>query len=115
MTPASETAMSRYILFVMTRPVEGCEAEYNQWQDNRHLADICAIPGVTGARRFTAEALGSTLPPHPFATVYELDVADPATVMAAIQAGAADGSIPVSDALDKSASILWLFKAYGAD
>lgn len=104
--------MSRYILFVMSRPVEGRDADYNRWYDERHLPDICAIPGVTGARRFSAEALGEISPPFPYASVYELDVADPNAVMTAIKTGVADGSIPVSDAFDKTASALWLFKAH---
>lgn len=102
--------MSRYILFVLSQHSEGNEAEYNRWYDEQHLAEICAIPGVVGAQRYKALPAGATLPPVPYAAIYQLDVENPATVMSAIKTGSRDGTIFVSDALDKQTTTLWLFK-----
>lgn len=103
--------IERYILFVMSAPVDGQEADYNDWQDHQHLPDICAIPGIKSARRFQASEASPITPPQPYATIYEIETDDPAGVIQTIKARSASGEIVVSDALDRSSTSLWLMKA----
>lgn len=103
---------NRYMLFVMSAPVPGRDIDYNDWQDQQHLPDICAIPGVISARRFKASEISPVLPPQTYATAYELETADPSSVLQEIRARAASGQITISDALDKSSTSMWLYKLH---
>ena len=42
----------RGVLIALTNPVDGHEAEYNDWYNTVHLADLMKMPGVVGARRY---------------------------------------------------------------
>lgn len=85
-------------LIVFTSPAEGREDDFNDWYDNVHLAEFVALPGVVSGQRFS-------LAPHSpkaktsYAAIYELS-ADPAEVMAAMDAAIKDGSMHMSDAVD---------------
>lgn len=46
-------AKRRAVLMAKMDPPVGRESEWNNWQDNRHVADRLAIPGFLSARRFT--------------------------------------------------------------
>jgi len=49
-----ELTVPKAILVVESRPIDPARAdEYHDWYDNIHLKDVCAIPGFTGARRYT--------------------------------------------------------------
>lgn len=93
-----------YTLVVYSNPVDGREDEYNAWYDDVHLAEFCALPGVINGRRFRVEGGGK----HQYAAVYELS-AHPDTVMAAMNEGAKNGTVHMSDAIDgKSISLVTL-------
>ncbi|MDT5066907.1 MAG: hypothetical protein QOK02_3062 [Mycobacterium sp.] len=64
--------MPRGIMYVETMPVSpDSEAEYHEWYDGTHLAEITAVEGIVAARRF-APADGN----GPFIAIYELDCDD---------------------------------------
>ncbi|WP_167480822.1 hypothetical protein [Mesorhizobium waimense] len=44
--------MSRHVFTVLNNPVEGREAEFNAWYDDRHVHDILRLPGLVSAQRF---------------------------------------------------------------
>jgi hypothetical protein len=44
--------MAKHVFVVFTNPVEGKEATYNDWCDNRHLPDVLDVPGFVSAQRF---------------------------------------------------------------
>jgi hypothetical protein len=48
--------VKKYVLVVPSNPLDGQEDIYNGWYDDVHLADVCAIPGFTGAKRYRADA-----------------------------------------------------------
>lgn len=103
--------MGKYILFVLAAPKDGQDAEFNLWYDERHLPDICGIPGIVSAVRYEAQTLGNVSPPQPYATIYELQTDDPEGVMAEMRRRIAAGLIEISDAFDKTSASLWLLKA----
>jgi hypothetical protein len=47
------------LLVASMTPDPGAEAEFNDWYDNEHLPNLCAVPGVLGGRRFRATGTGS--------------------------------------------------------
>lgn len=60
------------IIYLETTPVSpDREAEYHEWYNDTHLAEICAVEGITGARRFAP-----TDGKGPFIAIYELDCDD---------------------------------------
>ncbi len=60
------------IIYLETTPVSpDREAEYHAWYNDTHLEEICAVEGITGARRF-APTDGN----GPFIAIYELDCDD---------------------------------------
>jgi len=101
--------MAKYILVVGTRPVEGKEAEFNQWYDEKHVPEICAIAGVTGATRFASH---SAMPgERPYLAIYELETEDPMTVMAELGRRTGTGELTPSDAIDMPASQIAIYRA----
>ncbi|HEY0106106.1 MAG TPA: hypothetical protein VGB91_08490 [Rhizomicrobium sp.] len=72
----------RGILVALTNPIEGREAEYNDWYDNVHVPDLLKIPGVVGARRFRVLPRQHRSAPIPwqYCATYELEVDDFAAV-----------------------------------
>lgn len=47
------------LLVASMTPDPDAEAEFNDWYDNEHLPNLCAVPGVLGGRRFRATDAGS--------------------------------------------------------
>jgi hypothetical protein len=73
------------IFVVHTNPVAGREAEFNDWYDNRHLADVVAIPGFARARRYRlSDAQLAPLTDYTYVAVYEID-GDPAAALRALR------------------------------
>lgn len=102
--------MGKYVMVVQSRPKPGREAEYNHWYDSAHFQDVCAIPGVTGGRRFAATPMMMGGDGLDYLTLFELDVDDPAAVLAEMGRRSQDGTWQSSDALDAPASVLWIYQ-----
>jgi hypothetical protein len=90
-------------MFVYTEPASAeVEDEYNRWYDEQHLPEVCAWPGVTGARRYRLDraspgARRSTA--ARYLAIYDLDCDDPRALLRDLQAAAGDGRLSMSDAL----------------
>lgn len=103
--------MAEYQMIVLTNPVEGRDAEFNDWYDKVHLRDVGAVPGVTGARRFQAVPPGE----WKYAAIYQLDCDDPQAVMQEIMARWKTEKMPASDAFDDSQFVMMMVKPIGAE
>ena len=44
--------MSRNMLMILTSPVSGKDAEFDEWYDTTHLPQVCETPGFVGASRW---------------------------------------------------------------
>lgn len=64
--------MAKGIIYVESVPVSpDREADYHQWYDDTHLAEIVSVEGIVSARRFApVDGNGS------FIAIYELDCDD---------------------------------------
>ncbi|MCW2650364.1 MAG: hypothetical protein QOH69_3228 [Actinomycetota bacterium] len=64
--------MPKGIMYVETMPVaQDREADYHNWYNDTHLAEIASVDGIVSARRF-APTDGN----GPFIAIYELDCDD---------------------------------------
>ncbi len=93
--------MPKGILFVQSGPSHpNREDEYNDWYTNVHLPDVCAVDGVTGARRYKVADPSQLAPNAPaYCAVYDLEADDLGGVIGDIAARATDGRMGISDAM----------------
>jgi hypothetical protein len=93
--------MTKGILFVQSNPSHpDREDEYNEWYSTVHIPDVCAVDGVTGARRYKVSDPDSVAPgAHRYCAVYDLEGDDLNAVLGEIGARAMDGRMAISDAM----------------
>ncbi|MAX74863.1 MAG: hypothetical protein CMH66_14595 [Nioella sp.] len=101
----------RYNLIALTNPVPGREADFEQWYDKVHLADVLKLPGVTGAQRFRLSAQQYREGPHPWQSmaVYEIETDDMSKTFNALKAASGTEAMPLSDAL-QDARMVWIYE-----
>lgn len=65
--------MTNHLFFALTNPVKGKEAEFTEWYDKRHLAEVLSIPGFVAAQRYqlSPEQRAGETPPWEFLALYE--------------------------------------------
>lgn len=102
--------MGKYVMVVQSKAQEGRDADYNEWYDNQHFGDICAIPGVTGGRRLEQVMTVAGEPGLKYLAIYDIETDEIGGVMAEMGRRGAEGLMPISDALDAPASQLWIYK-----
>lgn len=101
--------MAKSVFVVLTNPVAGKEAQFNDWYTNVHIREIVEIPGFVSAQRFKlADAQSGPTGPHGYLAIYEVE-GDPAAALAALKAARPD--LQMSDALDRSAVSAQMFTA----
>jgi hypothetical protein len=66
------------IMVVQSAPVDPArEKEYNDWYDNTHVPEICAVPGFISARRYKVHGpAGSETDAPAYLAIYEIDADD---------------------------------------
>ena len=90
----------QHVLVVFTDPVEGREADFNEWQDKVHVPDVLTIPGYLSAQRYklsNAQFSTSGQQRSRYMTVYQIETDDLAGVFA--EAGQRMASMRFTDAL----------------
>jgi len=91
--------MGRHIFAVLTNPVEGQEAEFNDWYDNRHVHDVLKLPGAVSAQRFKLSPEQSAATPYRYLVIYELDTDKLAETIRELKAKDGTDAMPGSPAL----------------
>jgi hypothetical protein len=89
------------IMVVQSDPVDAArEDEYNDWYDNTHVPEICAVPGFVSARRYKVHgaAAGDTGSPS-YLAIYEIDADELTAPAAELRARSEAGRTHGSDAL----------------
>ena len=102
--------MGKYVMVVQSQAQPGRDDDYNDWYDNQHFGDICAIPGVTGGRRLQEAAVMMGEPGLKYLALYEIETDDVGAFMAEMGRRGAEGLMPMTDAIDAPASRLWIYK-----
>jgi hypothetical protein len=90
--------MPKGIMLVQTRPSEPArEDEYNKWYSGTHIPEVCAVPGIIGARRYKLRGGDGEEPTY--LAIYELDADDLMAPVRELGARSASGQIQMSDVL----------------
>jgi hypothetical protein len=95
--------MKKYKMVVFTHAVEGLEKEFNDWYQNTHLKDICAIENFAAAQRyaFTMNITdGPDLAPH--LAIYDIETDDIHGAIKAMNDFAASGRMPLPESMGKN-------------
>ena len=67
----------RRVMIVLTSPVVGREAEYNDWYDKQHVHDMVKLCGFAEAQRFRASCeAGGGAELHAYAAIYATSPGD---------------------------------------
>lgn len=91
--------MPKYTYVVLTNPVEGMEAEFDDWYTNTHVHDALRVPGFVSAQRFRLAPAQRSETPYGYLAIYELETDD---LQASVDALAARYNTPemvISEAL----------------
>ena len=104
--------MARYQYVVMTNPVEGREAEYNDWYTNTHLREVTAVPGFKSAVRYKVvpRAKAAFIPKQRYLALYEIETDNPEEVLAELSRRSGAGQMAMSTALDRSNTTAVLYE-----
>ena len=108
----------RYLQVTFSNPVEGKEAEFNEWYDKVHIPELLAIPGMLSATRYDlrdAEIYrveGGFAPEHRYLTIYEME-GDADAILAKIMECVSSGEMVMSDSLDLPSSRMSFWTARG--
>lgn len=68
--------LKHYIYVVMTNPVAGKDAEFNNWYTNTHLKDVMKLPGVVSAQRFVVAPENINPAPYRYLAIYDIEISD---------------------------------------
>jgi hypothetical protein len=101
--------MPRFHYTILSRAHPGREEELVAWYRDRHLADVCRMPGVIGGRLFRMDfqrvyALDEA-PQWTLMTMYELEGDAPGPIIDAIRAASGSAAMPACEALNKDGMI----------
>ncbi|MDB5985939.1 MAG: hypothetical protein JWR16_992 [Nevskia sp.] len=94
--------MASYRLLVLSNPVEGKDAEYNNWYTKQHLQDVVRIPGFVGAQRFQLiePVLKADNFPWRYVAIYEIETDDLGAALTELGARTGTSAVPMSEAID---------------
>ena len=101
--------MARFQYTILSRSAAGREEEFVAWYRDRHVADVCRMPGVIGGKVFRMDFQRvydlDQAPQWTLMTTYELEGDDPEPIINSIRAASGSAEMPATDALDKSGMI----------
>ncbi len=102
--------MDSYCFVIISSAVEGRDAEYNDWYDNQHLADVLAVPGFVSARRFQILDENNSSSQR-YLAIYEIESDDPEKTLADLNSRAGTSAMELSEAFDQTSVTAMLCKA----
>jgi hypothetical protein len=91
------------MLLVQSRPADPArDDEFNDWYTNTHIPEVCAVPGIVGARRYKVHDpgpdRGEAWPAY--IAVYEIDCDDLQAPMRALRARSSEGRERMTELLE---------------
>ena len=105
--------MQSYKLVIFSRPVDGREAEYNDWYDNVHVGDVLAVPGFMACQRFKIANPEPSPKAFQYIAIYEIEASQPQEAMARLAERAGTPAMKISDALDSSTVGVFIVEPHG--
>ena len=101
--------MPKCKLIALTTPLPGKEAEFHDWYQNTHLAEVTSVPGFQGAQRFQLVAKLMGADPNQFLAIYDAEVDDPAALLAGMGEFAQSGKMTPAIYQDMATTYTALF------
>lgn len=108
--------MPKYVFLALTNPAPGKEAEYNEWYDKTHLADVLNVPGFVSAQRFRLnepEYALNKAQSHKYLALYEMETNDIAGSLKELSGRIGSPAMVMTDALDMNALGAFVFAPIG--
>lgn len=104
--------MAKFLMVVTSGAKDGRDTEYNEWYDNTHIHEICAIPGVISGRRYDAAQITPNPQPAPYLAIYEIEAEDPGVVLGEMMRRSQAGEMSMSDSLDIETAQIWMYQPH---
>ena len=111
---------TKFIQVVFSNPIEGKDAEFNEWYDNVHIPELMQVPGMLSAKRYALheagiyDVEGGVRPEHRYLTIYEME-GDVNAIMGKIVESVANGEVVMSDSLDLPSSRMSFWTQRGGE
>jgi len=102
--------MRKFRMLVFSDPLKGGESDYNDWYSGRHLADIVAMRGFTGAQRFKLQSVPLGECTNRYLAIYDMETDDPDAVVADMFSLRDTAAMPMSPAFDMSSVKVFVFE-----
>ncbi|MEL0111238.1 MAG: hypothetical protein VW835_05855 [Rickettsiales bacterium] len=103
--------MAKHVVVVLSEPVEGREAEFDEWYENTHIREVLATTGWTSGQRFELTAEKGAKCPLKYLAFYEAEAVRGAAVVATLAAPRAPRQ--KRDSFDGTGAALWVFSETG--
>jgi hypothetical protein len=102
--------MRRFKMLVFSEPFDGRDEEFNAWYTDRHLDDLCALPGFTSAQRFKLHSvsMGKTL--NRYLAIYDMETDDPDWVIENMFAARDTPAMPIDASFNLDATTVMLYE-----
>ena len=78
--------MSKHVVVVLSEPVEGCEAEFDDWYEKTHIPEVLETTGWTSGQRFKLTAEKGQKCPLQYLAFYEAEAESGDAVVARLRA-----------------------------
>ena len=104
--------MAKYTFVVLTNPVAGKEAEFNEWYNGQHVPDVLNVPGFVSAQRFRladAQFGGEASRTHKYLALYEIETDDVDGTLKELRARGGTAEIVPTDTLDTKTVATFVF------
>ena len=105
--------MPRYKMIALTNPVEGREDEFNDWYQDTHLPQVCALPGIVGAQRYRSAAPLQDSFGRKYLAVYDIETDDLRETLGAFGQASQSGALTPSDAANNAEAYTVIFEEFG--
>ncbi len=101
-------------MIVLSHPAEGREAEYNDWYQNFHLAQVVNIRDIKSATRFRLARKLVEGEAHPYAAIYEIETEDIDAVLDELRAAAGTERLSISGAINTDFTNATVYEEFGS-
>ena len=101
----------KHLCLVLTEPVPGKEAQFDDYYENLHLDEVLTSTGWKSAQRFVLKDQVGRECPLSYLALYEVDADDPADVIRTMNETRAQRQ--QSDSLNKRTAAVWVFAETG--
>lgn len=105
--------MPKYRMIALTRPIEGKDAEYNEWYQNVHMPEVVSMKGFTGARRFKLAQHIQGADSFPYAAIYDIETDNLGAMLGQFGEAAASGKMSRSEAMDYASASMSIYEEFG--